>query len=202
MRAEIIKLREKINTTFVYVTHDQVEAMTLGDRIVVMKYGYVQQIGTPQDVFDSPANLFVAGFIGTPRMNTFDARLVKEGSRYFVELFGTRTELSEEKEERLLANGVETMDITLGVRPNHLMLTEDGFEGRVEVTEMMGSELHLHLDAQGVETIAVVPKMGKKLSFAHGETVKLGFDGSVAHVFDKETGVNLELKQAAAEPEE
>ncbi|MCF0138270.1 MAG: sn-glycerol-3-phosphate ABC transporter ATP-binding protein UgpC, partial [Oscillospiraceae bacterium] len=192
MRAEIIKLREKINTTFVYVTHDQVEAMTLGDRIVVMKYGYVQQIGTPQDVFDSPANLFVAGFIGTPRMNTFDARLVKEGSRYFVELFGTRTELSEEKEERLLANGVETMDITLGVRPNHLMLTEDGFEGRVEVTEMMGSELHLHLDAQGVETIAVVPKMGKKLSFAHGETVKLGFDGSVAHVFDKETGVNLE----------
>ena len=79
MRAEIIKLREKIDTTFIYVTHDQVEAMTLGDRIVIMRDGFIQQIGTPQEVFNHPANLFVAGFIGTPQMNLFDATLGKEG---------------------------------------------------------------------------------------------------------------------------
>ena len=86
MRAEIIKLRQKIDTTFIYVTHDQVEAMTLGDRIVVMKDGFVQQIGTPQEVFDHPANLFVSGFIGTPQMNYFDAKLVIKNGSYFVDL--------------------------------------------------------------------------------------------------------------------
>jgi multiple sugar transport system ATP-binding protein len=85
MRSEIIKLRKKINTTFVYVTHDQIEAMTLGDRIVVMKDGYIQQIGTPQEVFDHPANLFVSGFIGTPQMNYFDAELVNREGNYYVE---------------------------------------------------------------------------------------------------------------------
>ena len=82
MRAEIIKLRQRIDTTFIYVTHDQTEAMTLGDRIVIMKDGFIQQIGTPQEVFDHPANLFVAGFIGTPQMNFFDAKLTKEGGKY------------------------------------------------------------------------------------------------------------------------
>ena len=86
MRAEIIKLRERINTTFIYVTHDQTEAMTLGDRIVIMRDGYIQQIGTPQEVFDHPANLFVAGFIGMPVMNMFDAKLIREGDKYFAQL--------------------------------------------------------------------------------------------------------------------
>ena len=88
MRAEIIKLRERIDTTFIYVTHDQTEAMTLGDRIVIMRDGYIQQIGTPQEVFNNPRNLFVAGFIGTPQMNFFDAKLVREGEKFFVELGG------------------------------------------------------------------------------------------------------------------
>ncbi len=101
MRAEIIKLRNRINTTFIYVTHDQTEAMTLGDRIVIMRDGYIQQIGTPQEVFNHPANLFVAGFIGMPQMNFFDAQLTREGNKFFVELGGTKTELSEDKEERL-----------------------------------------------------------------------------------------------------
>ena len=97
MRAEIIKLRQKINTTFMYVTHDQTEAMTLGDRIVIMKDGFIQQIGTPQQDFDHPANLFVAGFIGTPQMNYFDARLEKDGGKYVVSVGGVKVELSPEK---------------------------------------------------------------------------------------------------------
>ena len=98
MRAEIIKLRQRINTTFIYVTHDQTEAMTLGDRIVIMKDGFIQQIGTPQEVFDHPANLFVAGFIGTPQMNLFDAQLVKNGEKYAVVMDGVTVELSDEKQ--------------------------------------------------------------------------------------------------------
>ncbi|MBR0353754.1 MAG: ATP-binding cassette domain-containing protein, partial [Oscillospiraceae bacterium] len=98
MRAEIIKLRERIDTTFIYVTHDQTEAMTLGDRIVIMRDGYIQQIGTPQEVFNHPANLFVAGFIGMPVMNFFDAELKREGEKFFVELGGYRVELDPEKE--------------------------------------------------------------------------------------------------------
>ena len=96
MRAEIIKLRQRINTTFIYVTHDQTEAMTLGDRIVIMKDGFIQQIGTPQEVFDHPANLFVAGFIGTPQMNLFDAQLVKNGEKYAVVMDGVTVDLSDE----------------------------------------------------------------------------------------------------------
>ncbi len=97
MRAEIMKLRQKINTTFMYVTHDQTEALTLGDRIVIMKDGFIQQIGTPQQDFDHPANLFVAGFIGTPQMNYFDARLEKDGGKYVVSVGGVKVELSPEK---------------------------------------------------------------------------------------------------------
>ena len=103
MRAEIIKLRHKINTTFIYVTHDQTEAMTLGDRIVIMKDGFIQQIGTPQQVFDHPANLFVAGFIGVPQMNFFDAQLVKEDTGYKVQLLDAEMELNEAMQQRLRA---------------------------------------------------------------------------------------------------
>ena len=100
MRSEIIKLRQKLNTTFIYVTHDQTEAMTLGDRIVIMKNGFVQQVGTPQEVFHHPSNIFVAGFIGMPQMNFFDARLTRTGDRYAVELGGAQIELSPEKAAR------------------------------------------------------------------------------------------------------
>lgn len=103
MRAELIKLRQGIDTTFMYVTHDQTEAMTLGDRIVIMKDGVVQQIGTPQEVFDHPVNIFVAGFIGMPQMNFFDAELIENAGKYQVEVDGVRVELSEEKEKNLAA---------------------------------------------------------------------------------------------------
>ena len=193
MRAEIIKLRERIDTTFIYVTHDQTEAMTLGDRIVIMRDGYIQQIGTPQEVFNHPANLFVAGFIGMPVMNFFDAELKREQNKYFVELAGYKVELDEEKEARLLKNDVQSQPITLGVRPEHTDLVQDGVPARVDVSEMMGSSVHLHLTAEGRDVIVIVPTVGLKESFRMGDTVHFGFNGNVAHVFSKETDKNLEF---------
>ena len=199
MRAEIIKLRQKINTTFIYVTHDQTEAMTLGDRIVIMKDGFVQQVGTPQEVFDHPANSFVAGFIGMPQMNFFDARLEREGNRYFAAAGGCRVELSPEKEAALSAKGVPAQDVTLGVRPSHMILAdrpENTLTATVDVSEMMGSEVHFHASALGRDVVVVVPTTdlnGAHLKgFSVGDTLHLTFNGSVCHVFDRD-GKNLEF---------
>ena len=199
MRAEIIKLRQRINTTFIYVTHDQTEAMTLGDRIVIMKDGEVQQIGTPQEVFNYPANLFVAGFIGMPRMNFYDAQLVKDGDQYAVELENAHVVLSEEKQKNLTENQVQPGPITLGVRPEHLQLSGDGkgaLKGTVEVSEMMGSEIHLHVRACGTDTIIIVQTLDLdgSINFPIGSEVAFTFSGNTAHVFDRETQKNLELK--------
>ena len=193
MRAEIIKLRQRIDTTFIYVTHDQTEAMTLGDRIVIMRDGYIQQIGTPQEVFNHPANLFVAGFIGMPVMNFFDAQLIREGEKYFVEVGGYRQELAPEKEERLLKNDVQSQAITLGVRPEHTDVSETGVEARVDVAEMMGSSVHLHVNAEGRDVIIIVPTIDMKGNYEMGDTVHFSFAGKVAHVFSKETDKNLEF---------
>ena len=199
MRAEIIKLRQKINTTFIYVTHDQTEAMTLGDRIVIMKDGFVQQVGTPQEVFDHPANLFVAGFIGTPQMNFFDAQLTKDGGKYFVTAGGCKVELSPEKEAALNTKDVPTQDITLGVRPSHMILsdsTENTLAATVDVSEMMGSEVHFHASVLGRDVVVIVPTMdlngSHAKSFSTGDRLNLTFNGNVCHVFDKD-GRNLEL---------
>ena len=192
MRAEIIKLRERINTTFIYVTHDQTEAMTLGDRIVIMRDGYIQQIGTPQEVFNNPRNLFVAGFIGTPQMNFFDAKLLKENGKYFVQLANTKVELSQDKQERLAANNVEPQDVTLGVRPEHTNLVEGGVPAKVDVSEMMGSSIHLHVSAEGRDVIIIVPTIDMSTSYSIGDAVSFSFNGNVAHVFSKETEKNLE----------
>lgn len=193
MRAEIIKLRKRIDTTFIYVTHDQTEAMTLGDRIVIMKDGFVQQVGTPQEVFDHPANLFVAGFIGMPRMNIFDAKLVKNGDRYAVAIGGIEVEVSEDKQARLSANNVEPQDIKLGVRPEHLTLEGDNLlKGNVDVYEMMGSEIHYHVNYDGQEVILIIPTLGHT-TVGMGAEIGFTFTGAVAHIFDKETGKNLEF---------
>ena len=192
MRAEIIKLRERIDTTFIYVTHDQTEAMTLGDRIVIMKDGFIQQIGTPQEVFDHPANLFVAGFIGMPQMNFFDAKLTRQNGRYAVTVGGVTVELSDEKQQRLAGHNVAEQDVTLGVRPDHLMLCANGIKGTVDVSEMMGSSVHLHVAAEGKDVIVIVPTNGAAAHFPMGSEVNMIFGGNVAHVFDKETGKNLE----------
>ena len=196
MRAEIIKLRERINTTFIYVTHDQTEAMTLGDRIVIMKDGFIQQIGTPQEVFNHPYNLFVAGFIGTPQMNFFnDAKLLKQNGKYAVEVGGLVVELSEEKQAKLTKNNVQPQDIVLGVRPEHITLG-NGLSGKVEVSEMMGSSVHLHVGSLGQDVVMVVSTMNmtgaEVAALANGSAINYTFAGHVCHVFNKETGINLE----------
>ena len=195
MRAEIIKLRERINTTFIYVTHDQTEAMTLGDRIVIMKDGFIQQIGTPQEVFNHPYNLFVAEFIGAPKMNIFDAKLVKANGKYAVELGGQTIELSAEKQAALVKNDVAEQEIKLGVRPEHITL-ENGFVGKVDVSEMMGSSVHLHVSALDQDVVMVVSTMNmtgaEVAALSNGSTVNFSFPGHVCHVFSKETGINLE----------
>ena len=196
MRAEIIKLRERINTTFIYVTHDQTEAMTLGDRIVIMKDGFIQQIGTPQEVFNHPYNLFVATFIGAPQMNLFDAKLLKEDGKYAVELHGHKVVLSEEKQAALAANNVAAQDITLGVRPEHIVVGDTGIEAKIDVHEMMGSSVHLHLNTHGKDIVAVVSTMdmteAEVAGMKSGTIVTYTFGGHNCHVFNKETGINLE----------
>ena len=196
MRAEIIKMRERIDTTFIYVTHDQTEAMTLGDRIVIMKDGFIQQIGTPQEVFNHPYNLFVAGFIGAPQMNFFNAKLVKADGKYAVELGGHTVVLSDEKQAALAANNVEEQEITLGLRPEHITLDENGVEGKIDVSEMMGSSVHLHVNAVGQDVIIVVNTMdmthAEVAALSMGKTIKFTYGGNNCHMFGKETGVNLE----------
>ena len=193
MRTEIIKLHKKLATTFIYVTHDQTEAMTLGDRIVIMKDGFIQQIGTPQEVFDHPANLFVAGFIGTPQMNFFDAKLVKNSDgKYAVAIDGINVELAEDKQARLSAKNVPEQDVTLGVRPDHIMLCADGVKGTVDVSELMGSSVHLHISTHDHDVVVIVPTNGNAAHFPMGSEVNMIFGGNVAHVFSKETEKNLE----------
>ncbi len=197
MRAELIKLRSRISgTTFIYVTHDQTEAMTLGDRIVIMRDGYIQQIGTPQEVFHHPRNLFVAGFIGTPQMNLFDAELVKENGKYAVKLSNLNVELSAEKQAALEAKKVQPQKIVLGVRPEHITLADNGIEGKVEVSEMMGSSVHLHVNALGRDVVVVVNTMNmtnaEVEALTRGATVKLSFGGTVCHAFAPDTELNLE----------
>ena len=197
MRAEIIKLRQRINTTFIYVTHDQTEAMTLGDRIVIMKDGVIQQIGTHQEVFDHPANLFVAGFIGVPQMNFFDAELIKNGEEYAVSVGGVVMPLSAEKQANLKRNGVQPQVITLGVRPEHITLkgeTSQMLTGKVDVSEMMGSAVHLHVNVLGKDAIIIVQTMDLKNQSAltMGKDISFTFPAETVHLFDKATTMNLE----------
>ncbi len=193
MRAELIKLRSRINTTFIYVTHDQTEAMTLGDRIVIMRDGFIQQIGTPQEVFNHPLNLFVAGFIGTPQMNFFrEASLVKTNGSYAVELLGKTIPLSAPQQAALKAKNQEEQPVIVGIRPVHLSLAGDGILAKIDVSEMMGSEMHLHLNVNGQDTIAVIPTAGLNLDDVRsGGEAHFGFDPALMHLFDPETEKNL-----------
>ena len=198
MRAEIIKLRQRINTTFIYVTHDQTEAMTLGDRIVIMRDGWIMQIGTPQEVFDHPANVFVAGFIGMPQMNFFKARLEKIPGGYQVRCNGAAFALSEEIQEKLAAKGYDSMDIILGCRPEHMLVKAEGpdtMEAIVDVSEMMGSEIHLHVTCNGVDTVIRVPstQLSKedRGGLPIGSKINISVPENLVHMFDPETEKNL-----------
>ncbi|MCR5801399.1 MAG: sn-glycerol-3-phosphate ABC transporter ATP-binding protein UgpC [Lachnospiraceae bacterium] len=202
MRAEIILLRQKLDTTFIYVTHDQTEAMTLGDRIVIMKDGVIQQVGTPTEVFEKPCNYFVAGFIGSPTMNFCDAKLTKEGGKYFVNPFGVKMEVGGTKGKILADRNVSEGNVIFGVRPEHIVISDgkDSDAGSIlvtlEVNEMMGSELHLHVVAGDDSRIVLrVPTLGMDEAFreslVYGKKLGIRFDSSVMQLFDKESEKSL-----------
>ena len=200
MRAEIIKLRQRINTTFVYVTHDQTEAMTLGDRIVIMKDGFVQQIGTPQEVFEKPINIFVAGFIGTPQMNFFNARLEKKGGDYSVEYAGASFPLDGEMSAKLAGKGQQSADVILGVRPEHIAVQKDpsasAIEASIEVSELMGSELYLHATVEGGQEVVIrTPTVELPAEYPggvpYGTKLRFTFSPSLIHLFDPESEKSL-----------
>ena len=200
MRAEIILLRQKIDTTFIYVTHDQTEAMTLGDRIVIMKDGFIQQVGTPTEVFDMPDNLFVAEFIGAPKMNTFKTNLILEDGKYYVTPYGAKIEVDGKKAEMLKAKGIGSREIVLGVRPEHFVVSSEGNPAAIpctiKVNEMMGSELHLHVvEENGDKLIVRIPTVtlddDQRKALVYGATMYVTFEGKVMHFFDPETEKNL-----------
>ena len=200
MRAEIILLRQQLDTTFVYVTHDQTEAMTLGDRIVIMKDGFMQQVGSPTEVFERPSNLFVAEFIGAPKMNIMRTQLVIENGKYYVTPFGSKIEVDGENGELLKKKGIKAGEILLGVRPEHINLVSNAasntINGHLLVNEMMGSELHLHVAVdEATKIIARIPTVDlsydERANLKNGHPVSLTFPGKVMYFFDTETEKNL-----------
>ena len=200
MRAEIILLRQKLDTTFIYVTHDQTEAMTLGDRIVIMKDGYIMQVGTPTEVFEMPENLFVAEFIGAPKMNVLRTNLMKAGDKYYVTPFGAKLVVDGEKGDLLKKKQVAGGEVLLGVRPEHIVLADPKDEGAIpvtlEVNEMMGSELHLHVYTEdGTRLIVRIPTIDltpeQREGMVTGAKLYVTFEGKVMHFFNPETEKNL-----------
>ena len=200
MRAEIILLRQKIDTTFIYVTHDQTEAMTLGDRIVIMKDGFIQQVGTPTEVFDMPVNLFVAEFIGAPKMNTFKTDLLCEDGKYYVTPYGAKIEVSGKKAEMLKDKKIGSREVILGVRPEHFVISDkndpSAIPCKIVVNEMMGSELHLHVvEDNGDKLIVRIPTVSldddQRKGLGYGSTIYVTFESKVMHFFDTETEKNL-----------
>ena len=202
MRAELIKLRERIDTTFIYVTHDQTEAMTLGDRIVIMKDGFVQQIGTPQQVFDTPVNLFVAGFIGTPQMNFFNGKLEKTGAGYQIQCMGATIPVTDEMAQKLASKGQGNADVIVGVRPEHITVQTEGgnaIQCTVEVSELMGSEFSLHATVgEGEKQQNVVMRIQTtelpaefRAGVPYGTKMGFTFRNQLIHLFDPTTEKSL-----------
>ena len=196
MRTEIIKLHQKLATTFIYVTHDQTEAMTMGDRIVVMKDGIIQQVDTPQHLYDLPCNMFVAGFIGSPQMNFLDATLGKEGNGYFVDISGDKIVLPAEKTADGKLDAYVGKAVKAGVRPEDIKDDEEfvakhsgcKLNATVEVSELMGSEIYLYLDYKGNKLTARVAPTSKA---KNGSEVVVAFDPHKVHLFDPETEVTI-----------
>ena len=201
MRSEIIKLHDQLGATFIYVTHDQVEAMTMGTRIVVMRDGFVQQIGAPQDLYDYPINTFVAGFIGTPQMNFFNGRITPDGQITFANnqtIKLSKTALANFDEKKI----GQGLDIIMGIRPGDLKLldapTDMSVSARVEVIEALGNEtiVYANLDmnaAEGLEKTptSIVASAKLKKNPARRSEIILGLDEEAIHIFDKATETSI-----------
>ena len=196
MRSEISRLHKRLQTTFVYVTHDQTEAMTMGDRIVVMKDGIIQQVDTPQNLYDYPCNMFVAGFIGSPQMNFLDGSLTKKGDQYAVDLGGDLIPLPKEKTADGKLDAYVGKKVKMGIRPEDIddepefmaKHPDCQLNAEVEVSEMMGAEIYLYLDYKGNKMTARVSPTSKA---RHGDTVRVAFDQHKVHLFDVDTELTI-----------
>ena len=194
MRTEISKLHQRLGTTFIYVTHDQTEAMTMGDRIVVMKDGFIQQVDTPQNLYDYPTNLFVAGFMGSPQMNFIDGTIAKDGDDYFFKFGRYNIRVPKEKNKDDVLKDYIGKSVILGVRPENvhdepeiLEKIKDGngiVEADVDVTELMGSETYLYLSC---ENVPITARVNPATTAKTGDRIKVAFDLSRMHMFDKDT---------------
>ena len=191
MRIEIAKLHQRLGTTIIYVTHDQTEAMTLGTRIVVMKDGVVQQVDTPQNLYEKPQNLFVAGFMGSPQMNFMDAQVKVDGNEASLEIAGKSIPLPPAKAKKVIEGGYDGKTVTFGVRPEDVYDSEVYianakcvFESTVKVYELLGAEVFLYFDlAEYPITARVDPRTNSR----PGDQIKFAFDIEKIHIFDKET---------------
>lgn len=194
MRIEIANLYQKLDATFIYVTHDQTEAMTLGTRIVVMKDGKIQQIDTPKNLFEHPANLFVAGFIGTPPMNFLDATLDKERDRVYLQTNHHEQEISLAKAQEFEENGAFGKNLVLGIRPNDVSIsqtmTPSSLTGKVQVYEMLGEDAIVHVRLEESRQTVIV-KSPSTDSYQVGDSVYLTFPEDRLYLFDKATEVAL-----------
>ncbi len=196
MRIEISKLHQRLGTTIIYVTHDQTEAMTLGTRIVVMNQGVVQQVDTPQALYDTPCNLFVAGFIGSPQMNFLDAVCNVNGEKVTLTVGEDVIALPDYKAKKLIEGGYDGKTVVLGVRPEDVH-DEEAFiaaspetviESTVRVYEMLGAEVYLYFDYEGTSLTA---RVNPRTTARTGDTIKLAFDADKIHVFDKESELTI-----------
>lgn len=187
-RAELSKLHLRLATTFIYVTHDQTEAMTMGTRIVVLKEGYVHQVADPETLYNSPVNQFVASFIGSPQMNFIEATLTENNETFMVKYKGGSVELNPEKSKQLKKSGYHNKEVTLGIRPEHIAVTEadesDQNVALVEVTELLGSETYLFLN---LAENTVIARVDPALNIKVDDKVKIEFALDKLHLFDKET---------------
>jgi multiple sugar transport system ATP-binding protein len=193
MRSELTKLHNSVQTTFIYVTHDQVEAMTMATRIVVMKDGLIQQVDTPQNLYDAPCNIFVAGFIGTPQMNFIPGKLVKKGEEVFFEFEDKSLKLPAEKATDPDLKDYIGQEVIAGIRPEAIhdepmflnAISEDAqCEVAVDITELMGAEIHLHLIIGETNLVA---KVSSRSTSRAGDNIKVAFDLTRMHFFDKDT---------------
>ncbi len=195
MRIEIAKLHQNLGTTIIYVTHDQTEAMTLGTRIVVMKAGIVQQVDTPQNLYEKPANLFVAGFMGSPQMNFLDATVKVEGNVANLVVAGKSIPLPAAKSKALIDGGYNGKTVTFGIRPEDVYDSEEflanaptTFESKVKVYELLGAEVYLYFD---LDQFPITARVDSRTNARPGDAIKFAFDIDKIHVFDKETEVTI-----------
>lgn len=206
MRTEISKLHQRLGTTFIYVTHDQTEAMTMGTRIVVMKSGLVQQVDTPQNLYLYPCNLFVAGFIGSPQMNFIESKLLKEGSDFYVE-FGSedtktragvkyKIKLPADKNKNNALDAYVDKEVIMGIRPENVHNEEDLIaaykdgivEANVEVTELMGAETYLYMNCEGQ---AINARVAPTNTAKPGDKIQIALEPDKIHLFDKDTEITI-----------